>query len=138
MTASLHRVKVIKYGPMNRLIKIAVGSLLFFTTSLAIACDYPARPSIPDGATATKDDLLAAKANVQDFIAKVDEYLTCIETAETAAVAELDNPSQEELQRRDNMLNKKFDAANEEKVLVGEQFNQQIRAYNAKVKADQQ
>jgi hypothetical protein len=31
------------------------------------------------------------------------------------------------------MLNKKFDAANEEKALLGEQFNQQIRAYNAKV-----
>jgi hypothetical protein len=33
------------------------------------------------------------------------------------------------------MLTKKFDAANEEKALVGEQFNQQIRAYNEKVKA---
>jgi hypothetical protein len=36
------------------------------------------------------------------------------------------------------MLNKKFDAANEEKVLVGEQFNQQIRAYNAKAKANKE
>ena len=33
------------------------------------------------------------------------------------------------------MLNKRFDAANEEKALVGEQFNQQIREYNAKVQA---
>ena len=138
MTASLDPIKVIKYDPMNRLIKIAFGSLLFFSTSLALACDYPARPSIPDGATASKDELLAAKNNVQDFIAKVDDYLTCIETAETAAVAELDNPSQEELQRRDEMLNKKFDAANEEKVLLGEQFNQQIRAYNAKIAADKE
>ena len=31
------------------------------------------------------------------------------------------------------MLNMKFNAANEEKVLIGEQFNQQIRAYNQKV-----
>jgi hypothetical protein len=127
---------MIKYGTMKTLIKISVGSLLFLASSLALACDYPQRPTIPDGATASKDDLLAAKASVQEFIAKVDEYLTCIETAETAAVADLDNPSQEELQRRDDMLNKKFDAANEEKVLVGEQFNQQIRAYNAKIKAD--
>jgi hypothetical protein len=118
------------------MIKIAIGSLLFLASSLALACDYPERPAIPDGATASKEDLLAAKANVQEFIAKVDEYLTCIETAETSAVAELDNPSQEELQRRDEMLNKKFAAANDEKVLLGEQFNQQIRAYNAKVKAD--
>ena len=92
------------------MIKIAIGSMLFLASSLALACDYPERPAIPDGATASKEDLLAAKTNVQEFIAKVDEYLTCIETAETAAIAELDNPSQEELQRRDEMLNKKFDA----------------------------
>ncbi len=123
---------------MTKLIKVSVGSLLFFTTSLALACDYPERPKIPDGATASKDDLLAAKTDVQTFIAAVDEYLTCIETTEKAAVEGLDNPSQEELQRMDDMLNKKFDAANEEKVLVGEQFNQQIRAYNEKVKADKE
>lgn len=118
--------------------KISIGSLLFFASSLALACDYPERPSIPDGATASKEELLAAKTNVQEFIAKVDEYLTCIEAAEKEAAAALDNPSQEELAARDDMLNKKFDAANEEKVLLGEQFNQQIRAYNAKVSSDEE
>ena len=81
-----------------------------------------------------KDELLAAKTAVQVYIAAVDEYLTCIENEEKASVAELDNPPTEELQRRDDLLNKKFDAANEQKVLVGEQFNQQIRAYNQKLK----
>ena len=99
-----------------------------------MACDYPARPSIPDGATASKEELLAAKTAVQDFMASVDSYLTCIENEEKAAIAELDNPTAEELQRRDDMLNMRFDAANEEKALLGEQFNQQIRAYNAKLK----
>jgi hypothetical protein len=120
------------------MIKFLIGSFLFLASSLALACDYPVRPAIPDGNTASKEELLAAKASVQDFITNVDEYLTCIETAEKAAVSELDNPSQEELQRRDDMLNKKFDAANNEKVLLGEQFNQQIRAYNEKVKADKE
>ena len=66
-------------------------------------------------------------------MASVDTYLQCIEGEEKAAIAELDNPSPEELQRRDDILNKKFDAANEEKALLGEQFNQQIRVYNTKV-----
>ena len=120
---------------MTRMIKFSIASLLFLASSLAIACDYPERPSMPDGSTASKDELLAAKAAVQEFITKVDEYLLCTEAAEQAAVAELDNPTPEEMQRRDEMLNKKFDAANEEKALVGEQFNQQIRAYNEKLKA---
>ncbi len=119
---------------MNKILKAAFAAAALFTASFALACDYPERPHIPDGAAASKDQLLEAKAGVQTFIAAVDEYLTCLEDQEKAAVAELENPAPEELQRRNDMLNKKFDAANEEKALVGEQFNHQIRAYNQKLK----
>jgi hypothetical protein len=120
---------------MTKITKLTLGSILLFSASVAIACDYPDRPQIPDGAAATKDDLLAAKAGVQSYMEAVDEYLTCVEAEEQSAAEELENPTKEELERRDAMLTKKFDAANEEKALVGEQFNQQIRAYNEKVKA---
>ena len=119
---------------MTKITKLTLSSILLFITPFAVACDYPDRPQIPDGATASKDDLLAAKASIQSYMEAVDEYLTCVETEEQAAAAELENPSSEELQRRDAMLTKKFDAANEEKALVGEQFNQQIRAYNERLK----
>jgi len=118
---------------MTKTIKLALAATLFLGSTIALACDYPERPHMPDGSTASKDELLAAKADVQAYVAAVDEYLTCAETEEKAAIAELDNPSTEELQRRDSMLSKKFDAANDEKALVGEQFNQQIRAYNKKL-----
>ena len=119
---------------MTKILNISFGAFVFLASSMALACDYPQHPHIPDGVTATKDELLAAKTAVQGYIAAVDEYLTCIENEEKASVAELDNPPTEELQRRDDLLNKKFDAANEQKVLVGEQFNQQIRAFNQKLK----
>jgi len=105
--------------------------------SQTIACDYPERPRIPDGSSASKDEMIAAKNDVSTFLAGVDEYLTCIESSEKAAVAELDDPDPADLQRRDDMLGKKFDAANDEKALVGEEFNQQVRAYNAARKAKQ-
>lgn len=111
--------------------KIAISCLLSITAPMAFACDYPERPSIPDGNTASKEELLAAKEAVNAYLAGVDVYLMCIEDAEKAAVAELDSPSPDDLQRRDEMLGKKFDAANDEKALVGEEFNQQVRAYNA-------
>lgn len=116
---------------MNKMITTAIGSLLLFAAPLSFACDYPERPSIPDGSTASKEELIAAKDAVGAFLAGVDEYLICIESAETEAVASLESPDPEELKRRDEMLSSKFDAANEEKALVGEQFNQQVRAYNA-------
>lgn len=110
---------------------LVIGALVSFVAPLAFACDYPERPAIPDGSTATKEAMLAAKDAVTTYLAGVDTYLTCIESEEKAAIAELDSPDQAELQRRDDMLSKKFDAANDEKALVGEEFNQQVRAYNA-------
>ena len=77
---------------------------------------------------------MTAKSDVQNFMVAVDEYLRCMEEDEKAAVDALRNPSSLELKNRDADLNKIFDAANEEKELVGAQFNQQIRAYNQKLK----
>ena len=123
---------------MTKTLTVIAASLLLLGSQAALACEYPARPSIPDGASASKDELLAAKDGVQKYMEAVDAYLTCIESEEKAAIADMDNPTAEELQRRDEMLTKRFDAANEEKALVGEQFNQQIRAYNAKLQAEKE
>ena len=116
---------------MNKTIKIAIGCLLLIAAPVTFACDYPERPSIPDGATASKEELLAAKDAVGAFLAGVDDYLTCLETEEKEAVAALENPDTAELKRRDEMISSKFDAANDEKALVGEEFNLEVRAYNA-------
>ena len=42
----------------------------------------------------------------------------------------MDNPDEDTIRRRDELLSKRFDAANEEKFLFGERWNQQVRAYN--------
>ena len=121
---------------MNTLLKSLLASSLLLAAQSALACDYPERPEIPDGTTATKEQMLAASAAVKDYLAEVDTYLTCIEEAEAEAVASIQAPSPEELQRRGEMLDKRFAAANEEKALVGEMFNQQVRAYNSKARSD--
>ena len=116
---------------MDKIIKSAIGCLLLIAAPMTFACDYPERPNIPDGSTASKEELLAAKDDVATYLAGVDDYLTCVETAEKESVAALESPDNDDLKRRDEMISSKFDAANEEKALVGEQFNQQVRAYNA-------
>ena len=117
---------------MNRLSRITLATTLLLASTISLACDYPARPHIPDGSTASKEDMLAAKNGVQEFMAAVDEYLRCVETEEQAKIAAMNNPDDAELQERDAALTRTFDAANDEKALVGDQFNQQVRAYNAK------
>ncbi len=119
---------------MNKLSRITIATTLLLASTISLACDYPDRPHIPDGSTASKEDMLAAKNGVQEFMAAVDEYLRCVETEEQAEIAAMNNPDDSELRERDAALTRTFDAANDEKALVGDQFNQQVRAYNAKRK----
>lgn len=119
---------------MNNIFRSALGAILVLTSVTAFSCDYPARPFIPDGATASKEELITAKNGVQAFLASVDEYLQCIELEDQAMLAALENSTPEKQEELNKSLNRKFDAANEEKEMVGEQFNQQVRAYNAKRK----
>jgi hypothetical protein len=116
---------------MKTIQQSALGAILILASMTAFSCDYPARPFIPDGATASKDELIAAKNGVQEYLASVDEYLQCVELEHEAALAALDNPTPEKQKELGKLLDRQFDAANEEKTMVGEQFNQQVRAYNA-------
>jgi hypothetical protein len=116
---------------MKNLIKFLVVSVVLSLPAISVACDYPERPTLPDGGTAAKEDMIAAQSAVKGFLAAVDEYLTCIEQEEKAAIEAIDNPDEETIKRRDDLLAKRFDAANEEKFMFGEQWNQQVRAYNA-------
>jgi hypothetical protein len=127
---------------MKNLITVMTATLLFAAPVLGLACDYPDRPTLPDGSTASKEDMIAAQSDVKAFLAAVDEYLDCIEQEEKDAIAalpEIDESDEEavagreaEIKRRDDLLSKRFDAANEEKFLFGEQWNQQVRGYNAR------
>ena len=123
-------------NPTKTVIAIALLALPAF----GFACEYPERPTLPDGNTASKDQMIAAQTSVKAFLAAVDEYLTCIEEEEKEAIAalpEIDESDDDavtgreaEIKRRDDLLSKRFDAANEEKFLFGEKWNQQVRAYN--------
>ena len=115
---------------MKNLTIIAAASLLFAIPSFGFACEYPERPTLPDGSVASKEDMIAAQTAVKEFLASIDKYLDCIEQQEKDAIAAMDNPDEETIRRRDELLSKRFDAANEEKFLFGEQWNQQVRAYN--------
>lgn len=66
---------------MTRKFGLIAGCLLLGATpALAqdVVCTEPAPPPMVDGATASAQQLLAARTQVVDFIAKSDVYQTCI------------------------------------------------------------
>jgi hypothetical protein len=42
------------------------------------ACQRPSAISVPDGATSTLEDMLAAQTNVKAYMAAMESYLACI------------------------------------------------------------
>lgn len=119
---------------MNKMMKTAISVATLFIAQGAIACDYPQRVDIPDGTVATKDEMIAGQKSVKNYMATMDTYLACIEAAEAQAVIELGEVDDDTSRQREEMFNKKYNAAVEEMNLVAEEFNIQVRAYKARPK----
>ena len=117
---------------MNKIFKICVALPLFAAASVAIACDYPQRAQVPDGISATKDEMIEGQKSVKAYMAAMEDYLACIEAEEKDAVAEMDEAEPEELEQRQEMMTKKYNAAVEEMEIVAAQFNEQVRAYKGR------
>lgn len=114
---------------MNKILNTVISATFIFGAPLAFACDYPSRADVPDGATATKEEMIAGQRGVKAYMSKMEEYLSCIEAAEQETVAATDETDEAAKQQRIDMYNKKYNAAVDEMNLVAEEFNVQVRAY---------
>lgn len=98
--------------------------------ALATDCNAPAAPMMPDGATATMEDMLAGQKAVKTFQAANLEYMKCLEpsiaTAE-AAIQAGDEGAAEAYQAAQETYNA---AVSTEEAVAG-QFNTEIREYKA-------
>lgn len=113
------------------MIKVATA-VAFLSLSLpALACDYPESAEIPNGSTATREEMLAGQQAVKDYIAAMEEYLACIEEEEQATLETLPDISDEERVNRERTLTMKHNAAVEEMELVAARFNEEVRVYRA-------
>ncbi len=86
------------------------------------ACEYPQEISIPDGATATNEDMLAGQALVKQYMAEMEAYLDCLDKDE-ANDPEKQSPEAKALHVQRH--NTAVDAMES----VAAKFNEQIRAY---------
>ncbi len=116
---------------MTKTLRITTALSLLILAPLALACDYPTRVDIPDGATASKDDMLAGQQAVKAYMSAMEEYLACIEREEEDTLAGMPDITEEERAKRGAALVKKHNAAVEEMEIVAARFNEAVRAYKA-------
>ncbi|MFT5500739.1 MAG: hypothetical protein ACI88G_000872 [Woeseiaceae bacterium] len=117
---------------MKILIKIICTVSVLFAAQSAFACDYPDRVLIPNGGTATKEDMLEGQRGVKTYVAAMEVYLECIVDEEKAAVTAMENMQPEDEQQRADAMNKKYNAAVDEMERLAAQFNAEVQAYKAK------
>ena len=119
---------------MIRFIK-ASCVLAFFLSPVALACDYPERVSIPNGNSATKDEMVTGQKGVKKYMADMQEYIACIEEEEEEDEqnrAGIEEPDLIVEAQRDEILVKKHNAAIDDMEKVAARFNEEVRAYKTR------
>lgn len=118
---------------MKFLLAFAATSALSAAAAYA-DCPYPAAPEkLPDGATATLQDMLAGQKAVADYNKAVNDYVTCIDKEvgdKVAAGGDKLKPEQKaDMQRVETQ---KHNAAIDKLQSVADRFNEQVKVFKAK------
>jgi hypothetical protein len=119
-----------------------VPAALLAVAALAVgpayaACTYPRAPvSLPNGSTATMEEMIEAQKQVKQYMADMDAYLKCIddEAPKPPADAQVTEDQKKELARAESMRAQKHNAAVSEMEAVADRFNQQLKAFKEKQK----
>jgi hypothetical protein len=96
-------------------------------------CTYPRSPdAIPDGNTATKEQMIASKNDVSRYNTEMTAYLDCVSREIDAAKPKDASKLSKEQKAKIDMLTQKHDAAVDELHSVAGRFNDQLKAFKAK------
>jgi hypothetical protein len=111
---------------------LALGS-----AAQAASCVYPAAPTqFANGASATKEEMLASQASVKEYSKAVQEvYLPCLEQEQTETIAALDPADPEFAKKKTNaeaIHAKKHNAALDELQAIAARWSEEIKAFQAK------
>jgi len=117
---------------MNMIVKIGITASLIFLAQSALACDYPRRVLIPNGNTASKEEMIESQKGVKQYVADMQIYLECIVDEEKIARDAMGDLKPEIEQEREDMVNKKYNAAVDEMERLAAQFNAERQAYMAR------
>ena len=118
---------------MKNAIKLLLAGLaLGSAASMAEDCAAPAVPNLPNGSTATLEQMLEGQAAVKAYQESNTAYRSCLEpqisAAEVAASGESPAP---ELTEALKALNDQYDASVSTEEELADKFNSELKAYKA-------
>jgi hypothetical protein len=96
-------------------------------------CTYPRAPAgLPNGNTASMEEMVEGQKQVKQYMAEMDTYLKCLDEGKIAAPEGATGEQKKESERLEAIRVQKHNAAVGEMETVAERFNEQLRAYRAR------
>jgi hypothetical protein len=124
---------------MKALLAIAATAALSAATAYA-DCSYPPPPDhLPDGNTATLQEMVEAQKAVKEYDKAINAYIACIQLERNDATAKMakpgETPTAQQKKAMDDMERvevQKHNAAIDQLQSVADRFNEQVKVYKAK------
>jgi len=101
---------------------VALAIMCCSLVANAQTCEYPEGVKVPDGRTASKDEMVAGQQLVKSYMAAMQEYLDCLDAESNAGGKE---PTDEERK----IMVSRYNAAVDEMETLAAGFNEQVRAF---------
>jgi len=104
-------------------------------------CSYPPPPDhLPDGNTATLQEMVEAQKTVKEYDKAINAYVACIQLERNDAVSKLapkpgEKPTADQKKAMDDMErveDQKHNAAIDQLQSVADRFNEQVKVFKAK------
>jgi hypothetical protein len=118
---------------MKALLVLAAAAALSAGAAYA-DCPYPSPPEkLPDGASATLQDMLAGQKAVADYNKAINDYVACIDKAVVDSIASAgDKLKPEQKADMQRVETQKHNAAIDQLQSVADRFNEQVKVFKAK------
>ena len=113
---------------------LALAALL--ATAAQAECNYPKSPAnLPDGNTATQDQMVEGMKQVKEYNGAVTAYLACLEQEMNARI-EAPGPDApaEQIEQIKAIHNKRHNAAVDELEQTAARFNEQVKTFKGREK----
>lgn len=109
---------------------LALGALTAAPSAFA-ACTHPKAPgALPDGATATKDEMIAANQLVKQYVADMDAYLQCVDSeAPKAPTGKVSDEEKAAFAQASKIATERHNAAVAEEEAMRDDWHNRLQAY---------
>ena len=118
---------------MKALPAMALGAALWGGVAYA-DCSYPAAPSkLPDGASATLEEMVAGQKAVKEYDKAIKDYVDCIDKEVDQKIAQGgDKLKPEQKADMQKVEAQKHNAAIDQLQSVADRFNEQVKVFKAR------